>query len=369
MKAFAYPSYIGFGYTSCNTCHFNPLGNGSLTDYGRALSATEIADRVFQEDKSDEVLASQSGFLGPLGEPPSWLRFSGGYRGMLLTTQLEDSPAQRWIHMQAEGTAVVKLWRDRVLASSTFGYVPVPQAIPSVQKSSTSSLISREHYLGFRPLPMVGVYAGFLDHAFGIRVPDHSAYIRSKTLTGMNDQTHGVLLYGNLGHWEGGIHFVLGNLFQDSSLRQKGITTMVEYEALENVRLGVSALLTGSDFRTRKMLAIHSRVGIPKGHSLLAEVGIAREITPVPSDKLGDFVFLQAMIRLARGWYCLMTAEQFAEDFYSEGARLYRVGPSVQYLPTQRVELRMDLTMTRTLGLTTINPDALALMTQLHLWL
>src|SRR4051812_8082036 len=98
----AYPHYIGYGYPSCATCHFNPMGNGPLTDYGRALGATALAAKpFFVSDKvTDDELGEKSGFLGSVDALPDWLRLQGSYRGMELVSSLESQPTGMWIHMQ-----------------------------------------------------------------------------------------------------------------------------------------------------------------------------------------------------------------------------------------------------------------------------
>lgn len=369
VPVFAYPHSIGFGYSSCSSCHFNPLGNGPLTDYGRALAATEIAANFFQKDASEESLAQNSRFLGPFGELPEWIRLAADYRGMYLAQNLQTSPTTRWIHMQAEGSLTLKGMEDRLIATGTIGYAPVPQHVPTSRQNSTSTLVTREHYIGFRLSDQLAVYAGLMDHAFGIRVPDHMAYLREKTLTGINDQTHGILLHGIWDKGEGALHLVLGNLFQESSLRQRGGTAVFEYEIAENLRVGPSLLFTASEFRSRQMVALHSRIGVLKGHSLLAEAGLAREQPKSKQSRLENFLFLQTSTRLARGFYLLMTFEHFSDDFLVSGARYYRMGPSLQFIPGQRVEFRSDFLATRTRGLVRVNPDSLAFMTQLHVWL
>ena len=50
--AWAYPHFVGFGYTSCATCHYNPFGNGPLNDYGRALSATAVSAKWYITTKN-----------------------------------------------------------------------------------------------------------------------------------------------------------------------------------------------------------------------------------------------------------------------------------------------------------------------------
>ena len=52
ISAFAYPDFISYGYNSCLNCHYNGMGGGPLTDYGRSLFATEITARTFVSNKT-----------------------------------------------------------------------------------------------------------------------------------------------------------------------------------------------------------------------------------------------------------------------------------------------------------------------------
>src|SRR5690349_17170522 len=102
-RAEAYPDFIGYGYTTCIVCHTNSLGNGPLTDYGRALFSQEIAARPWiSQSLSDEDLAKLSGFL-PGVEMPYWIRPAIGYRGLWLETSPGSSKQNtQWIHMQRD---------------------------------------------------------------------------------------------------------------------------------------------------------------------------------------------------------------------------------------------------------------------------
>ena len=55
-NAFAYPHFIAHGYNSCITCHYNPMGNGPVNDYGRAVGATMVSSRGFYDDNKPEDL-------------------------------------------------------------------------------------------------------------------------------------------------------------------------------------------------------------------------------------------------------------------------------------------------------------------------
>ena len=63
-RGWSYANFIGHGYPSCINCHFNPFGNGQLTDYGRAVSATAISAKTFYPKSwNEEKIAYTSGFL------------------------------------------------------------------------------------------------------------------------------------------------------------------------------------------------------------------------------------------------------------------------------------------------------------------
>ena len=73
-QAMAYPDFIGYGYSSCITCHYSGSGGGALNDYGRALFATEIAARhAFPKSMEEEDIAAVSGF-GWNKQMPWWFR-------------------------------------------------------------------------------------------------------------------------------------------------------------------------------------------------------------------------------------------------------------------------------------------------------
>lgn len=369
-EAFAYPNSIGYGYGSCATCHYNSNGNGPLTDYGRALFATAIAAKpwISSLGRTDEELGEKSGFLGPLALP-SWIRPFAGFRGMALISGIgTDSGSSRFIPMDLHAGMVLKAFKDRVFFSGSMALAPSTTTDASGQVVHSTVLMTREHWVTVRPWKQFEISAGLTDVAFGIRAAEHTAYIRSLTGLSMNDQTHGVLLHASGAKWDASLHGFLGNLLQESALRQQGVSATGEVELADRMRFGVSALSSSSDFRSRMLGALHARVGFSEGSSLLAEFSINRE-DPVDDGLdayVGDSLFLQSTLGVARGWNLLFTFEHAATDF-GTGQLLFRAGPTLQYFPMQRVELRVDLTSSRTMGVDQVDSDQLAVQTQLHL--
>lgn len=368
-EARAYPAYIGSGYASCLTCHYNPIGNGPINPYGRAVQATEMAGNLFGQDL--ESLADSSGFL--YMTLPEWLQLQGSYRGLYLGRSLQAKPTTQWITMQAEASGTL-IFSKQFLASGSIGYAPLPASLTAAQKKELGNVVSREHYLGFLPQKGWGIYAGLMDVTFGLRVPDHNAFIRSALLLNINDQTHGVLLHRD---WEKGtlsIHAFLGRLFDDSHARQKGGSLVTEFEVGENFRIGGSLLYSTSDFRTRQMLATQTRVQMGKGSSLLGEVGLFHQdlFTPDKSVKTstsGFFSFLQSRHLFAKGFYGLTTFETYVDSFKEGGNRIFRAGPSLEYLPFPKLEIRLDFFGTQVMGLTFITPSSYTAQVQTHVWL
>lgn len=371
QDAICYPGFIGYGYKSCNTCHYNPLGNGPLTDYGRAVSATVISARPFYIDRltTDDTLGERSGFFGTTINLPDWIRPAVGYRGMLLTQNLQSNPQFRLIQMQLDGNLTFKTSNDRLFAVMTFGYVPPPSNTPTGQSSDTSNLISRELYLAYRFSKEWGIYAGLMDIAYGIRISEHTAYSRTKTFLAQNDQTHGILIHTVQKNWEAAIHGILGNQNLDPSLQLRGFSTLFEVDTGNDSRLGLSFMAVNSGYRERRLGAIHTRVGYGEGASLLAETGVISNVELLGTSNLNHYLFLQTMIKLTRGFHFLMTAEYYAYPMFGSSIRYFRFGPSFQYFPMQRVEFRVDLQGTRTTGQSSVNSDIFNLLSQLHIWL
>lgn len=369
--AYSYPNTIGYGYTSCSACHYNPLGNGPLTDYGRAVSATVIAARPFYlaSNVTEEQLTEYSGFLGKKALP-SWIRPSIDYRGIDLRTGIgSEQSLNRWINMQAEGSLVLKGLKDRLVLVGTLGMVPVPSQVPKQQRAEIPTWISREHYIGYRPVKNIGIYVGMMDPVFGIRVPDHNAYLRSKSFNDKNDQSHGVMLHVSSKKWDAALQAMAGNMFQWVDLRQKGLTGLFEHDVAKDWRLGVSGWITEGVYRSRQMVAVQSRAGVSEGSSLLIQAGTIREDPISARAKTGLYSFTQMTTRMTRGLNLMLTFEYYTEEITQDVARFYRVGPSFQWFPMQRLEFRADLLGSRKTGVETLDPDVYTLQTQVHVWL
>lgn len=363
----AYPQFIGHGYNSCLTCHYNPYGAGALNDYGRALSATKISARWFQPvNKTEEELAENSGFLYRKPDT-SWLRTALKYRGLALVKSYDTPTSEtEFIHMLARAQVTLKFGeRDQFIVSGNLDYAPDPRG---GQTQEEDNYRSREHFIGWRPLPSVGLYVGLMDKAFGIRIPDHIAFSRTLNNVTMNDQSHGALLHWLWGPLEVGVHGFVGNLSQDEDLRQAGFSTIVEYLLDPKLKIGASFLSSSSNFTSQKSMAIHQRWGFGEGSSLLLELGQRDQTVEITQNQTtARYLFAQGHLLVTRGVSLLQTVEYLKRNIDLETSVL-RLGPGVQIYLNQGIELRFDFYNTRIFSDQNVSDDVWDLTGQVHLW-
>jgi hypothetical protein len=237
--------------------------------------------------------------------------------------------------MKADAQHELRAPEDKIVASGTLGYIPA-------LSPGDNTLISREHFVGARFGENWGAYAGLMDIAYGLRIPDHNAVNRRNTGLAQNDQTHGVLGHYTSEKLEAAAHAFVGNLTQDAALRPKGVAATAECQVWEKNRLGVSLLRSSNDFRTNTLGAVHHRIQFREGSGLISEAGLIRTVTSAPSTQTGPYLFAQALHRIFRGFHLIGTAE-YASAQFSGADKTYRLAPGIQWFVMQRVELRLDL--------------------------
>ena len=368
---YAYPNFIGFGYTSCLACHYNPFGNGPLTDYGRAVGATSIADDVlYSKSTSLEERGKKSGFL--FSEPINdWLRPSLNYRGLYLQRDAGTELSQdEVIHMDGNLMLTLKLGpksnKDKFIATATIGYAPTPRNQSS--EEDVPNYRTREHYIGYRINENWGLYAGLMDKVYGIRIPDHNAYARSITQNTMNDQTHGILLHYTSPKVDIGIQPYLGNLGEESNVRQIGGAGTFEYTVNNQFRPGASVQYGSSEFLKAYAYAFHTRAGFGKGNAIMAEIGSRKEeqvLRGLESEEA--YWMIQTHLLAKKGFFFVNTIEYFKADIEQNNKTL-RWGPGFQYFIVNGVEIRADLYNSRIFSDLSVSNDVWDLTGQLHLW-
>jgi hypothetical protein len=366
----AYANFIGHGYQSCMNCHFNPLGGGQLNDYGRAVSATLISSRMFYPKTwSEEKIADTSGFLFR-NPKQDWLRLQANYRGFSLVTNPGSAKNEnkQWITMQRDFRVALKFGEnDKLVVVADIGKDPPPQqSIPGIGDDRTRS---RNHYIGYRFTKKIGVYAGLMEKAYGLRVVEHNLFSRTVPQLDTYDQTHGVMGHYLDESWEGALHAYVGNLTTDADLRQKGASAFFEKTVGGQHRLGASFLTQKNNYTGLTSAAIHGRLNIKDGSAVLAELGQTKKTTDNNLDEgTSRYGLLQTVVRPWRGLYFLANIDYLKQDIDQSGSTA-RYGPALQWFPIQRIELRADIYDTRTFSPSTASRDSWSYLLQTHIWL
>ncbi|WP_413561056.1 hypothetical protein [Bdellovibrio sp. HCB209] len=367
----AYPDFISYGYNTCITCHYNGQGNGALTDYGRALFATEIASRAIYNDKlTEEEIGAKSGFLGTT-QLPWWIRPGIKYRGLYFQ-QNPGGPAviSKYITMQADASVAIQLDRSaKYLFMLSGGYQPTPASRANADDPENKNMISREHYFRWQVNKKFYTYVGLMDKVFGIRTADHTAYSRNATDVAQNDQAHSLIMqyYGD--NWEITGDLFMGNMIQeDEDVRQKGASVMMEFDVADKNRVGFAVMQSKNEYIEKTRFEVHQKLGFEKGDSLLTELGFIKD-SPFsnPSDKVGGYLMLQSLYGITRGYNILSQIEYFNATLSSESPDEFKWSFGLLAFPMPRMEFRAGFTNLRRLTDESVNTDTWQLQTQLHL--
>jgi hypothetical protein len=369
ISSWSYPQFIGYGYSSCLTCHFNSHGSGPLNDYGRALWSAEIASRSFYSDKkTDEQIAEGSGFLGDPNNTPWWIRPHIKYRNLVNRTSFGSASSQQKTYlMQVDlgGTLILNQDANHVI-SYTAGYFPLSPK--DSEKGKMSRFLAREYYYRGGFFEKHWIYVGLMDIVFGIRNVDHTSYSRQpQRITLKNDQTIGAFYQYIETKWEATVHTFTGNPYVEDDLKMKGSSFKFEYEFVEKQRTGLSVLNQKNKTQKIDLVGLEYRFGFQKGASIMTEFGLINDQNLTTAAlKKGSWFLIETWIPIARGYNFRTLVERYNDDFKPSADDQWKWDVGLMMFPAPRFEVRLDLLQKRTLKNTTGTEDNWALQGQLH---
>ena len=159
--AAAYPQFqFSLGEERCSACHLAPSGGGLINDYGRDEAGSTISR------------GGDGRFLHGLWTPPSWLALGGDERFALGDKQLAGRNERLAFPMQLDIYA--RVTADHLSFAITAG---VRGAARDPTPPLFERLTSREHYVAY-DRGDYSVRVGRFFPVFGLRLADHTAYVR-----------------------------------------------------------------------------------------------------------------------------------------------------------------------------------------------
>ncbi len=317
--ASAYPWMIRHGYTGCTPCHTDPSGGaGALTEYGRAQSDLLLRMRYGEGTDTGEADRTAA-FLGGWVPLPEQVRLGGDFREAYFSNQVENAPIQQqFITMRADLYGDIKIGRFR--ATGSIGYVPDGDLAASLTRSLNDNLISREHWLGVE-LDEDGAWllrAGRIALPFGIRMIEHTLWVRTLTRTDIDDtQQYGVALAFTEDKLRMELMGIAGNFqIRPDEYRERGYSGYAEYAPTTTLALGVSSSVTRAtrdivygvtDYRYAN--GVFARYSPVQPLVFLAEADSVYQSLTWNGHRGGYAAFAQADYEPTQGFHVMLTGE------------------------------------------------------------
>ncbi len=269
--------------------------------------------------------------------------------------------------MQLDLGAAFSLDRDnRWMFVYTAGYVGNTETRIS---KSMNRILAREYYIRAQIFDPFWLYVGKVDKVFGIRNIDHKAFNREPLGLTQYAQSMSVVAHYVQENYEVTGQGFAGDPAALLPLReQKGAAGMIEFDPLENGRIGLSGLTSKSEAgESVGLLGVHWRQGLAKGNAVEFEIGtINKKDTVLNTRSSGSYSLAQTMIKLSRGFHLLTNIERYNADVAANTPETWKVGFGTLWFPINRVEIRLNFGQLRTFSSTTANEDIWMAQGQLH---
>ena len=335
----AYPQFqLTAGSPRCSNCHIAPAGGGLLSEWG-------------QEEAGDTIARGGDGhFLHGAIDLPEWLQLGGDLRVAALANDTGDSNGTELaaFPMQADlaahaGTgawSVTAIVGARGAVRSGSPTSPANAASEVTGPSLGSYVVSREHYVMWKPSDD-GAYVriGRFAAPYGLRLADHTAYVRRYLGYNLMEETYGVG-GGYLGDWFE-LHataFVYDPL-QGAIRKEAGGALLFEMQPGNIAVIGASARVGVASGDTRIQGGMHAKVWIESTEVMLqGEIDGVHEMLD-GGDRNQLAAYVGPVLIPARGVYTGLAYEAFAEDLAVRGVLRQAAGAWVSVLPRAHWEV------------------------------
>lgn len=348
--AAAYPRFqLSTGATTCTECHLAPGGGGLLTEYGR-LEAGDTISR-----------GGDGALLHGAWTPPDWLALGADLRGAVIGKQQDGErellafPMQADVHARA-GTAGLSF----TLIAGLRGGARDPQP-PLVER-----LWSREHYVTYERDDWYA-RAGRFYPVVGLRLPDHTAFVRRYLGQGLYEEPYGLAAGTVRGEWEAHAHVYVPRPITviGAGRLDRGAALSYERRILElTAAIGASVRYARSDDDTRATAGVTGKRWFEGSRLLLlGQLDVQRQAFANGAGRWQLASYLGATQTVARGVLVGVALHRWQPDLTLATAR-DAVEVDVQYFP--RAHWELHVVGRATAAGNDLDAPALLSMLQLH---
>lgn len=308
---------------SCSSCHISPSGGGLLTEQGRDEAASSLSR------------GGDGRALHGAVELPPWLLLGGDFRAAALVK--DDALASERLElaafpMQADLRAGVQVGSIAFVASaglrgSTRGY----------DESSRSYVVSTEHYVMWSNSETY-VRGGRFFPAQGLRLPDHTLYVRRYTGTNLYEEPYALGAGYTTTRWELHATAFVHDPLLAVGRREAGGAAHAELH-LDSSTLAATTRVGTGENGTRSIASVSGRLGLLKPTVLLAEVAVIRDQIAGASGVTQLATFAGADHQLAQGVQVLGWYEHFEGVFRYQPSYAHGTGIALKVYPRAHWEI------------------------------
>jgi hypothetical protein len=364
--AAAYPQFqLSSGSARCSQCHISPTGGGLLTQWGTAESGDTLTP------------GGDGRFLHGLVTLPEWLQLGGDFRVAALANDVGSTDGTEFaaFPMQADVGAAIKSGALRLV-----GYLGARGRVRSGAPTSTDSsgsmvespslasyFISREHYVMYQPDEAAGIYvrAGRFAAPYGLRLADHTAYVRRYLGYNLLEETYGI----GVGYLADAVEihatgFVYDPL-QGGPRKEVGGAVLVEMQPGDAV-IGFSARASKASTDTRLQAGAHAKLWIENAKLLVqGEIDGVHQSFDAGGARNQLAAYVGPVLIPTKGLYTGVAYQAFAEDLAVHSVLHQGIDAWASYLPRAHFEIMLNARGQR------IGPQehAYLAMLQLHYYL
>lgn len=321
--AFGYPELTRHNYNNCMVCHISPTGGGVLSQYGRSLSKELLSTWGYEGEENFMYLIPTTETVA-LG-------------GDLRTVQIEDKLAngdkrKRWIHMQKdlEVAITLKKWVGAVsVGENTFA-------------EKGSQMLSRRHYIMFKPTDEISLRGGKFFPSFGLHIPDHNTVIRRGLGWDQGQETYNLEGAYQGEKWHYFLTAILGRPDDETPIRQKGITFSTAYHPKDGHKYGLSYYYGENPDLITHMLGPYAVVGLTEHIYFLGQLTAVRAYPYSASDhQWGIIDYMRLNYEPFKGFHLFLAQEFSQTNLNTHATRTDTHSLGVQFFPRPHFEVQV----------------------------
>lgn len=331
-EAAAYPHYqFTSGTDRCSECHLAPAGGGLINDWGRS----ELGDTL--------SMGGDGRFLHRL-DTPAWLVLGGDLRlaALVNDTGSADGAEVAVFPMQAEAAARVGggALSATVVAGARAAARDTERPDDGGGGFHGLAFFLREHLITYAPSERWQVRAGRFAAPFGLRLADHTAFVRRYLGYGVYDETYGVGLSLLRGAADLHVTAFVADVVQAGAPLAGGVAALYERRWAATALMG-SARITAGEAAARGVAGLAVKRWLPGSAVLLmAEVdGGWEQLTDAGAGRALLAVHAGPTWIPRRGVNLALAGEVFAEDVRVVETNRYAGSLALSVLPWAHVEV------------------------------